>query len=142
MTDKKSKKVSKNKNSKKEIEKNLDIKDQYKEDLKALNPSTKEPDPEHNVESAAIKLKKLIASVKSKGYITFDKINKYIESEAIDPDKIEKIFDILSEFKIQIVEKESDYDSRSEDDEKSQKRTEDSVKNYLKSMSNLKLLTR
>ncbi len=50
----------------------------------------------------AIKLKKLIASVKSKGYITFDKINKYIESEAIDPDKIEKIFDILSEFKIQI----------------------------------------
>ena len=38
MTDKKSKKVSKNKNSKKEIEKNLDIKDQYKEDLKALNP--------------------------------------------------------------------------------------------------------
>ena len=117
-------------------------KDQHKENLKALSPSVKEPDPEHNVESAAIKLKKLISSVKSKGYITYDKINKYIENEAIDPNKIEKIFDILSEFKIQIVEKESDYDSRAEDDEKSQKRTEDSVKNYLKSMSNLKLLTR
>ena len=116
-------------------------KDQYKENLKALSPSCKEPDPEHNVESAAIKLKKLIASVKSKGYITYDRINKYIENEAIDPDKIEKIFDILSEFKIQIVEKESDLDVRT-DDEKSQKRTEDSVKNYLKSMSNLKLLTR
>ncbi len=117
-------------------------KDQHKENLKALSPSVKEPNPKHNVESAAIKLKKLIASVKSKGYITYDKINKYIENEAIDPDKIEKIFDILSEFKIQIVEKESDHDSRAEDDEKSQKRTEDSVKNYLKSMSNLKLLTR
>ena len=117
-------------------------KDQYKEDLKALNPSVKEPDPNHNLESAAIKLKKLIASVKMKGYITYDKVNKYIENEAIDPEKIEKIFDILSEFKIQIVEKDADYDSRADDDEKSQKRTEDSVKNYLKSMSNLKLLTR
>jgi len=124
-----------NKNNKEEL------KDLYKEHLKALNPSSKEPDPDHNVESAAIKLKKLIASVKSKGYITYDKINKYIENEAIDPDKIEKIFDILSEFKIQIVEKESDFDSRVDED-KSQKRTEDSVKNYLKSMSNLKLLTR
>ena len=116
--------------------------DKYKEELKSLNSAVANASSGGNVESAAIKLKKLISSVKSKGYITYDKINKYIENEAIDPDKIEKIFDILSEFKIQIVEKEKDYDSRSEDEEKSQKRTEDSVKNYLKSMSNLKLLTR
>jgi RNA polymerase primary sigma factor len=118
-----------------------ELKDVYKESLKSLSPSAQEVDAEHNVESAAIKLKKLIASVKSKGYITYDKINKYIENEAIDPDKIEKIFDILSEFKIQIVEKESDSEVKMDDD-KSQKRTEDSVKNYLKSMSHLKLLTR
>jgi RNA polymerase primary sigma factor len=118
-----------------------ELKDVYKESLKSLSPSAQEVDAEHNVESAAIKLKKLIASVKSKGYITYDKINKYIENEAIDPDKIEKIFDILSEFKIQIVEKESDGEVKMDDD-KSQKRTEDSVKNYLKSMSHLKLLTR
>jgi RNA polymerase primary sigma factor len=118
-----------------------ELKDVYKESLKSLSPSAQEVNAEHNVESAAIKLKKLIASVKSKGYITYDKINKYIENEAIDPDKIEKIFDILSEFKIQIVEKESDGEVKMDDD-KSQKRTEDSVKNYLKSMSHLKLLTR
>jgi RNA polymerase primary sigma factor len=127
--------------TKKRQNKNNDLKNVYKESLKSLSSSGRGVDSGHNVESAAIKLKKLIASVKSKGYITYDKINKYIENEAIDPDKIEKIFDILSEFKIQIVEKESDGEVKIDDD-KSQKRTEDSVKNYLKSMSHLKLLTR
>jgi len=127
--------------TKKRQNKNNDLKNVYKESLRSLSSSGRGIDSEHNVESAAIKLKKLIASVKSKGYITYDKINKYIENEAIDPDKIEKIFDILSEFKIQIVEKESDGEVKIDDD-KSQKRTEDSVKNYLKSMSHLKLLTR
>ncbi len=92
------------------------------------------------------KLKALMALGKSQGFLTFDQINEHIDSD-IDPKKLDRILDILGEFKIQIVEKEDDLDkledgSLAKDDEKSQKRSEDSVKTYLKSMSTVKLLTR
>jgi len=95
----------------------------------------------------ANKLKKLIAIGKTQGFLTHDQINENIETE-LDGKKLDRIVDILSEFKIQIVEKEEDLERlieeglASKDDEKSQKRSEDSVKTYLKSMSTVKLLTR
>ncbi|MFZ9470132.1 MAG: RNA polymerase sigma factor RpoD [Rickettsiales bacterium] len=95
----------------------------------------------------ANKLKKLIAIGKTQGYLTYDQILENIETE-LDPKKLDKIVDILGEFKIQIVEKEEDLERlieeglASKDDDKSQKRSEDSVKTYLKSMSTVKLLTR
>ncbi len=94
----------------------------------------------------ADKLKVMLALGKSQGFLTYDQINEHIDSD-IDPKKLDRILDILSEFKIQIVEKEDDLDkledgSLAKDDEKSQKRSEDSVKTYLKSMSSVKLLTR
>jgi len=95
----------------------------------------------------ANKLKKLIAIGKTQGFLTHEQINENIETE-LDGKKLDRIVDILSEFKIQIVEKEEDLERlieeglASKDDEKSQKRSEDSVKTYLKSMSTVKLLTR
>lgn len=95
----------------------------------------------------AERLKKLLALGKTQGFLTHDQINENIESDT-DPRKLDRILDILSEFKIQIVEKEEDLDKLIEDglaakdEEKSQKRSEDSVKTYLKSMSVVKLLTR
>ena len=95
----------------------------------------------------ANKLKKLIALGKTQGYLTHDQINENIDIE-LDTNQLDKIIDILGEFKIQIIEKEDDLEKLIEDglnfkdDEKSQKRSEDSVKTYLKSMSSVKLLTR
>lgn len=94
----------------------------------------------------ADKLKVMMALGKSQGFLTYDQINENIDSD-IDPKKLDRILDILTEFKIQVVEKEEDLDkledgSLAKDDEKSQKRSEDSVKTYLKSMSSVKLLTR
>jgi RNA polymerase primary sigma factor len=95
----------------------------------------------------ADKLKKLLALGKTQGFLTHDQINETIDSD-IDAKKLDRILDILSEFKIQIVEKEDDLEKLLEeglttkDEEKSQKRSEDSVKTYLKSMSAVKLLTR
>ena len=94
----------------------------------------------------ADKLKIMLALGKSQGFLTYDQINENIDSD-IDPKKLDRILDILTEFKIQIVEKEDDLDklddgSIAKDEEKSQKRSEDSVKTYLKSMSTVKLLTR
>src|SRR3989338_5365311 len=95
----------------------------------------------------ADRLKKLLALGKTQGYLTHDQINDNIDPE-IDAKKLDRILDILTEFKIQIVEKEEDLDRLIEEglvakeEEKSQKRSEDSVKTYLKSMSTVKLLSR
>ncbi len=95
----------------------------------------------------ADKLKKLLALGKTQGFLTHDQINESIDSD-IDPRKLDRILDILGEFKIVVVEKEDDLEKLieegqvSKDEEKSQKRSEDSVKTYLKSMSTVKLLTR
>jgi len=111
--------------------------------------SKNSPDEEVKKMSSEIanKLKKLIALGKTQGYLTNDQINENIETE-LDNKKFDKIIDILGEFKIQIVEKEEDLERLIEeglankDEEKSQKRSEDSVKTYLKSMSTVRLLTR
>jgi len=93
------------------------------------------------------KLKKLLTLGKSQGFLTYDQINESMDSD-VDPEKMERILDVLTEFKINIVEKEEDLEKLieegliSKDEEKSQKRSEDSVKTYLKSMSTVKLLTR
>ncbi len=95
----------------------------------------------------ADKIKKLLATGKSQGFITYDQINENVEGE-LDSAKLDRILDILTEFKIPVVEKEDDLEKLIEeglaakDEEKSQKRSEDSVKTYLKSMSTVKLLTR
>ncbi len=95
----------------------------------------------------ATKLKKLLALGKSQGFLTYDQINEYIDAD-VDVKKLDKILDILNEFKIQVIEKEDDLERLLEeeltakDEEKSLKRSEDSVKTYLKSMSSVKLLTR
>jgi len=95
----------------------------------------------------ADRLKVMLALGKSQGFLTYDQINENIDSD-IDPKKLDRILDILTEFKIQIIEKEDDLEKLLEeglaakDEEKSQKRSEDSVKTYLKSMSSVKLLTR
>jgi RNA polymerase primary sigma factor len=111
---------------------------------KALNK--KDSDGKKLSDDIADKLKNLLAIGKSQGYLTHDQINEYIDSD-IEPRKMDRVLDVLSEFKIQIVEREEDIEKLEEgalvkDEEKSQKRSEDSVKTYLKSMSTVKLLTR
>lgn len=112
------------------------------------NSSNKSNDESKRISSEiANKLKKLIALGKTQGYLTQEQINENIDTD-LDNVKLDKIIDILGEFKIQIVEKEEDLEKLIEegltakDDDKSQKRSEDSVKTYLKSMSSVKLLTR
>ncbi len=114
--------------------------------LETAKPTLKSEDKKLSSELSE-KLKKLLTLGKSQGFLTYDQINDHMDTE-IDPDKMERILDVLTEFKINIVEKEEDLEKLMEegligkDEEKSQKRSEDSVKTYLKSMSTVKLLTR
>ena len=99
------------------------------------------------VDDTGLALKTLLSLGKSQGFLTVEQIKEQIGSDVLDKNKLEKILNIFTEFKIQVVEKEDDIEKLLEEDvakdeEKSLKRSEDSVKTYLKSMSNVKLLTR
>ncbi len=141
--------------TKKEIAQKIKAEEkEVKEDLRAkkaqlvesAKPKLKEDDKRLSSELSD-KLKKLLTLGKSQGFLTYDQINESMDQD-VDPEKMERILDVLTEFKINIVEKEEDLEKLIEegligkDDEKSQKRSEDSVKTYLKSMSTVKLLTR
>ncbi len=92
-------------------------------------------------------MKRLLSLGKIQGYLTHEQINDNIDS-TIPPSRVDQIIENISDFKIKIIEKEEDIDRvlqedmQNRDEEKSQKRSEDSVKIYLKSMSVVKLLTR
>ncbi len=115
--------------------------------IKSAKPQTSKDEDQRLSSELSEKLKKLLTLGKSQGFLTYDQINESMDSD-VDPDKMERILDVLTEFKINIVEKEEDLEKLIEDgvigkdEEKSQKRSEDSVKTYLKSMSTVKLLTR
>ncbi len=132
--------------SKKEEQK-LIIAEKKSQLVESAKPQTTKDEDKRLSSELSEKLKKLLTLGKSQGFLTYDQINESMDSD-VDPDKMERILDVLTEFKINIVEKEEDLEKLIEDgvigkdEEKSQKRSEDSVKTYLKSMSTVKLLTR
>ena len=121
------------------------------EKLPKSDSSTKKPTQnlaKKAVSDTGLALKKLLSLGKSQGFLTVEQIKEQIGDDVLDKKKLEKLLNIFTEFKIQVVEKEDDIeklldeDALARDEEKSLKRSEDSVKTYLKSMSNVKLLTR
>jgi len=96
-------------------------------------------------------IKQLLSEGKAQGYISHEHIYAAFDID-LDKKQMDKVLDILGEFKIQIVEKEEDVERLLEEGiiktakggevEKVQKRSEDPVKSYLKSMSIVKLLSR
>ncbi len=142
-SDKKSENAKINKSSKDQKETNLIKKIQLIQDAK----TSKKEDKKGISNEMANKIKKLLALGKMQGFLTHDQITENVDGD-LDSKKMDRIIDILSEFKIQIVEKEDDIEKLIEDglafreDEKNQRKNEDSIKTYLKSMSNVKLLTR
>ncbi len=60
--------------------------------------------------SLASIMKKLLASGKKRGFITYDEINEALPSDEFDSEKIEDAMSAISEMGIQLVEKEDDYE--------------------------------
>lgn len=109
---------------------------------------TKKPSLKKSFDTTGAALKKLLSLGKSQGFLIIDQIKDHLGEDTLDKKKLDKILNIFSEFKIQVAQKEEEVerlleeDVIAKDEEKSLKRSEDSVKTYLKSMSNVKLLTR
>ncbi len=114
-------------------------------------------------------VKKLIKSAKSRGYVTYDELNKVLPSEEVSSEQIEDIMAQLSEMGINVVEHDEEEDDEASDgaagasasksravatkDEKkggvvttntgaSADRTDDPVRMYLREMGTVELLSR
>ena len=112
-------------------------------------------------------VKKLIKSAKSRGYVTYDELNKVLPSEEVSSEQIEDIMAQLSEMGINVVEHEEDDDEddgaeaapsaskalATKEEKKggavvatntgaSADRTDDPVRMYLREMGTVELLSR
>lgn len=99
-------------------------------------------------------VKKMIASAKAKGYITYDEINRVLPQEQVSSEQIEDVMSLLSEMGVNVVEEEeADPEDAAKPDEsrelvaaptqsESLDRTDDPVRMYLREMGSVELLSR
>jgi len=102
-------------------------------------------------------VKKLVASGKEKGFLTYDELNKALPAQEYSSEQIEDAMATLSDIGVQVVESEDDAtdDSKASGDEKDSDyesggniadddtgRTDDPVRMYLREMGAVELLSR
>ena len=101
-------------------------------------------------------VKKMIASARSRGYITYDELNQVLPPDQVSSEQIEDVMSMLSEMGINIIESEEDEGSRevtvvetdakqvalAETGKETLDRTDDPVRMYLREMGSVELLSR
>ncbi len=106
-------------------------------------------------------VKKMIAQAKSRGYITYDELNKFMPPDQVSSEQIEDVMAMLSEMGINVVEDEETDDEDNEDGDvedfggsgsrelvaaaatsETLDRTDDPVRMYLREMGTVELLSR
>ena len=130
---------------------------------KAQKPGEGEPTGEDRHDSPLLDLtdaavKKMIARAKTRGYVTYDELNKVLPSEQVSSEQIEDVMSNLNEMGINVVEtEEKEEESEGGTDVALQKeettavtkveteaveRTDDPVRMYLREMGSVELLSR
>jgi hypothetical protein len=130
------------------------------------DPASLSDRPLLDLSDAAIK--KLIQTVKNRGYVTHDQINSVLPSEEVNSEQIEDVLAMFSEMGVNVVETEEasdDEEQREEPEEEAEaesselvevaravpikfeakeptERTDDPVRMYLREMGSLELLSR
>ncbi|MCK4860330.1 MAG: RNA polymerase sigma factor RpoD [Rhodobacteraceae bacterium] len=106
-------------------------------------------------------VKKMIAAAKTRGYITYDELNKFMPADQVSSDQIEDIMAMLSDMGINIIEGEEAEDESETDTDVEEigattsrelvaaaattetlDRTDDPVRMYLREMGTVELLSR
>jgi RNA polymerase primary sigma factor len=99
-------------------------------------------------------VKKMIATAKAKGYITYDELNKALPQDQVSSEQIEDVMAMLSELGVNVVEEEEgEADDPDKPDESKEvatttttsetlDRTDDPVRMYLREMGSEELLSR
>ncbi len=102
-------------------------------------------------------VKKMIAKAKTRGYITYDELNRVLPSDQFSSEQIEDVMSLLSEMGVNVVEDENDADGddadasakgdgkevvKAESTTAEVDRTDDPVRMYLREMGTVELLSR
>ena len=113
------------------------------------------PSPMLDVSQAGVK--KMIATAKSRGYITYDELNRVLPSEQFSSEQIEDVMSQLSEMGVNVVESDGEADTEEPEAPTKQgstevtktqtqtqevDRTDDPVRMYLREMGTVELLSR
>ena len=105
------------------------------------------------VDADAEAVKKMIASAKDRGYVTYGEVNKVLPPDQLTSEQIEDIMAMISEMGINIIESEDAEDTAeagegaattTDKPTKSEEvdRTDDPVRMYLREMGSVELLSR
>ncbi len=111
------------------------------------------------IDQSVAAVKKMIASAKERGYITYDQLNKVLPQDQASSEQIEDTMSLLSEMGINVVESEEEADDDSGDNKgagaasegkadayatttSDLERTDDPVRMYLREMGSVELLSR
>ncbi len=123
------------------------------------------PDEENSgplLDMSQAAVKKMIAQAKTRGYITYDELNKFMPPDQVSSEQIEDIMAMLSEMGINVVEDEENDEDDSDTDgdveeigastsrelvtaaatSETLDRTDDPVRMYLREMGTVELLSR
>ena len=125
---------------------------------------TDDADGEMSLDISQAAVKKMIADARTKGYITYDQLNKALPPEQVSSEQIEDVMSMLSEMGINIIENEDAEDNEDEDGPtgatdlvevagtrdvtvstattEKLDRTDDPVRMYLREMGSVELLSR
>ncbi len=103
-------------------------------------------------------VKKMIASAKARGTITYDELNRVLPPDKVSPDQIEDVMSMLSEMGVNVVDEDSGEDEAPKGDKPGESssrelttsasttevvdRTDDPVRMYLREMGSVELLSR
>ncbi|AZQ66792.1 RNA polymerase sigma factor RpoD [Silicimonas algicola] len=120
---------------------------------------TEEQEGEVVLDLSQAAVKKMIGDARTKGYITYDQLNRVLPPDQVSSEQIEDVMSMLSEMGINIIEDEEDADEDGESTEVTQAstsrevtisqaetekldRTDDPVRMYLREMGSVELLSR
>jgi RNA polymerase primary sigma factor len=103
-------------------------------------------------------VKKMIARAKTRGYITYDELNRVLPSDQYNSEQIEDVMSLLSEMGVNVVESDDEAEGDGEPDKPAKEpgrevvaatststevdRTDDPVRMYLREMGTVELLSR
>ncbi|MEM7060233.1 MAG: RNA polymerase sigma factor RpoD [Pseudomonadota bacterium] len=102
-------------------------------------------------------VKKMVAKAKTRGYITYDELNRVLPSDQYSSEQIEDIMSQLSEMGVNVVEADGEADgedadapakegtkevAKTEETKEAVDRTDDPVRMYLREMGTVELLSR
>jgi len=126
----------------------------------AVAEAPKTPDDKTDsplIDSLGAEIKKMIASGKEKGYVTYDELNEALPPDQVSSEQIEDTMSMLSEMGINVVDSE-DVDEAAPLNDEAEKpaqasasgnvdesdlgRTDDPVRMYLREMGSVELLSR